>query len=280
MDSAYYNGHYAETDKIRIPLSDRAVYFGDGIYDAAIGRAGEIYLEEEHLNRFFENAERLNLKTDVDRAALSNILKTVAENSGYARYFLYFQLTRNAHTRTHAYPSDARSNLLVTATELKSATRGGVKLITVPDLRHHLCNVKTLNLIPSVMASRRAAECGCDEAIFIRDGIVTECAHSNLLIVKEGAIYTHPTDNLILPGITRARIEKICKCLTIPFYEKRFGVEELYSADEVIISSTSKFSVKATHIDGIKLAENGTYISSRLRNELLLDFNGKSMLKF
>ena len=280
MDAAYYNGIFDDTDKIRIPLSDRAVYFGDGIYDAAIGRDGFIYLEQEHLNRFFKNAERLGLKINFSRGELSDVLHKVAENSGYGQYFLYFQLTRNLKKRLHAYPDGCDSNLLVIATKLEIATRGEVKLICVPDLRHHFCDVKTLNLLPSVMAARRAAESGCEEAVFVRDGVVTECAHSNLLIVKDGTLYTHPTDNLILPGVTRARILQLCTEMKIPFQEVRFGVKELYGADEVIISSTSKLCMRATHIDGVKLPEKGGNIACRLRDALKLDFLGNSVLNF
>ena len=251
MSIAYYNGDFAKLTEIRIPLSDRAVFFGDGIYDAAIGRDGYIYLEKEHLERFYSNAKRLNIPVILTRDELSSLLHTLIEKNGYEYYFIYFQLTRRSDERIHAYPDSSASNLLITVKRhtLPSPDRA-LSLISSPDIRYRMCDIKTLNLLPAVIASKKAVENGCDEAVFVKDGTVTECAHSNISIVKGDTVYTHPNGPFILPGITRTRMLYICKELKIQYAEKPFSYEEMLLSDEILITSTTKLCLRANKIDG------------------------------
>ena len=119
------------------------------------------------------------------------------------------------------------------------------------DHRFNLCNIKTLNLIPSVLANQRAAERGCDEAVLHRGSRVTECAHSNISILKDGVLRTAPTDELILPGITRKHLLALAKEHGIPTLEEPFSMVELMNADEVIVTSSSALCMKVETIDGI-----------------------------
>ena len=273
MSISYYNGEFSEYEKVRIPLSDRVVFFGDGIYDAAIGRGGKIYLEEAHINRFFDNAKRLNIPLNITKSELSNILKSTISVNNMEQYFVYFQLTRAFEMRTHAYSDTQKSNLLVTVTNHEFPDiRTPMKLITRNDDRYFLCDIKTLNLLPAVMASRAAWEAGCDEAVFIRDGKVTECAHSNISIVKDGVIYTHPKSNLILPGITRERMLFICRRDGIPYVERPFERDELFMADEVILSSTTKLVSPVSHIDGIAIGKGENKLTKTLLSALRDEF--------
>jgi len=273
MSISYYNGEFSEYEKVRIPLSDRAVFFGDGIYDAAIGRGGKIYLEEAHINRFFDNAKRLNIPLNITKTELSNILKSTISVNKMEQYFVYFQLTRAFEMRTHAYSDTQKSNLLVTVTNHEFPDiRTPLKLITRNDDRYFLCDIKTLNLLPAVMASRAAWEAGCDEAVFIRDGKVTECAHSNISIVKDGVIYTHPKSNLILPGITRERMLFICRRDGIPYVERPFERDELFMADEVILSSTTKLVSPVSYIDGIAIGKGENKLAKTLLSALRDEF--------
>ena len=254
MSIAYYNGSFSEFNEVRIPLSDRCIFFGDGIYDAAIGRGGGIYLEKEHIDRFFDNAGRINIKISKTKEELSSLLREVINRSGVKQYFLYFQLSRTSGERTHSYPEDSGSSLLITLKphELPDASKR-VDLITADDMRYRMCNVKTLNLLPAVLASKKAEECGCEEAVFIRDGILTECAHSNIFIIKEGIAYTHPEVPHILPGITRRRVLYLCERLGIECREQKFSKEELLSADEILVTSTTKLCVRTGKIDKFRV---------------------------
>ena len=114
-----------------------------------------------------------------------------------------------------------------------------------------MCEVKTLNLIPNVLANERAKECGADEAVFVRNGLVTEGSHTNVHILKDGVLYTHPTDRYILPGVTRAILLGLCKGCSIPVSEQAFAKDALFSADEVLITSSTLGVRRAETIDGI-----------------------------
>jgi D-alanine transaminase len=124
-----------------------------------------------------------------------------------------------------------------------------LKLITYPDIRYELCNVKTLNLLPNVLASQRAFEKGCDEVAFHRNGTVTECAHNNISILKDGVFRTHPLTNHILPGTTRRHLIQHCGELGIPVDETAFTVDELFAADEVIVTSIGSLCNPVSEID-------------------------------
>lgn len=273
MSIAYYNGELSEIENVKISLSDRAIFFGDGIYDAAIGKGGKIYLEKEHIDRFFTNAERLNIPISMSKNELSNALKATVSANIFEQYFVYFQLSRVAAERTHAYPPSQKSNLLITVKkhELPPPEKQ-LKLITRPDNRYYLCDVKTLNLLPAVLASTEAEADGCDEAVFLRDGKVTECAHSNISIIKNGVLFTHPKSNLILPGITRERMLCLCRRMDIPFTERPFTKAELLDADEVLISSTTKLLLTASHIDGNCVGGGAKKLSENLISAMRMDF--------
>ena len=124
------------------------------------------------------------------------------------------------------------------------------KLISMEDTRFYHCNVKTLNLIPSVLASQRAKEAGCQETVFHRGDLVTECAHSNVSIIKDGKFITHQLDNLVLPGITRKHLIEICKEKGIPVEERDYTMDDLRAADEIIVSSSGALCMPACELDG------------------------------
>ena len=250
MDFAYYNGRFAEYGEITVPLSDRALFFGDGVYDAMVGRGEKIFLIDEHIERLYKNAKRLGISPPLSREELCRILVEVILRSGLSAYFLYVQFSRDKSRRTHS-AAGAKTNLLITATDWSlPSPEKKLSLITVRDLRYEYCDIKTVNLLPAVLASTKAEEAGADEAVFHRGEIVTECAHSNISILKNGTLITHPESSHILPGITRRHLIDCAHSLGIPVCERAFTLEELFSADEVIVSSTTKLLLSAESIDG------------------------------
>lgn len=273
MSIAYYNGAFAEYERIAIPLCDRSVYFGDAIYDAAIGRGGRIYLEDMHISRFMKNAERLGINLTLGRDGISDVLHEVIRKNDLDFYFIYFQLSRTASERRHAFKDGDGASLLVTIREhtLPDAD-ARLKLITERDIRHRMCDVKTTCLLPAALASRRAESEGCDEAVLLRDGIVTECAHSNIAIVKNGVLLTHPNSPYILPGITRERLLFYCERLNIPYKEEPFAKDELYSADEILVTSTTKLALLASEIDKIPLEIKKNSLGETLISALRDDY--------
>ena len=263
--NAFYNGIYCNKKDVKISLFDRAVFFGDGIYDAAIGRNGKVFMLDEHIERFLNNAKAVGIPFSQGEKELREILLRLTSVSKSECYFLYFQLSRYSKERSHSYEETSKSNLLVTITpiEIPKQTKA-LSLTIAEDLRHHFCNIKTLNLLPAVLASHAAEKSHFDETVLVRDGIVTECAHSNVHIVKNSELITHPLDNLILPGISRMHLLSVCKREGIKVSERKFGIEELFNADEVIVTSTSKLAMRVKRVESVVFNLQENSIADRL----------------
>ena len=242
---AYYNGSFDLFENIRIPLSDRAVFFGDGVYDAALGAGDKIFLLDRHIERFLGNAARLKINTDLTADRLREILYSVVKKCNLDCFFLYFQLSRALPERIHSNLASRKSNLLVTVKETKVPNPTPMRLHVMEDLRYYYCDIKTLNLLPQTLYASEAESRGYDECVLHRFNVVTECSHSNVSIIKDGVLYTHPKSRLILPGITRDCMLALCEREGIPFKEVPFSLKELYEADDIIVTSTSRLACPA-----------------------------------
>lgn len=247
----YYNGTIAPIEELMIPALDRAVYFGDGCYEAVLTVKGKIYAEDDHINRFFSSLKQLKINPawtkDELRAILEDLVPRLDSDIGK----LYWQASRGTAPRGHAFPDDAKANLLVFLNpgELPDFHKE-IKLVSVEDNRFEICNIKTLNLIPSVLATDVAMKAGCDEAVLHRGEIVTECAHSNISIIKDGRLITHPADNFILPGTVRKHMLDICYNESIPIIERPFTLDELRGCDEAIVSASFSAIRRVKALDG------------------------------
>ncbi len=230
-EDTYFNGKFGRREEITIPLSDRSLYFGDAVYDAAIGKNRKIFCLAEHIDRLYRSARKVGIVPRVEKEELSRLLSVMTEECD-APFFLYFQFSRSAQgARSHAYPDDAGCNLLILRDPIAPPDcKVPISLITAEDLRYAYCDVKTVNLLPAVLASKRAAMAGADETVFHRGAVVTECAHSNIAILKDGVLLTHPLDCRILGGISRRHL--------------------LAAADEILVTSASKICRRAARLDG------------------------------
>ncbi len=269
----YYNGRYGPLEEMTVPMNDRASWFGDGVYDAGPCRNYHIFALDEHVDRFFRNAAALEIEMPVGKQELKDILCRLVREMDDGSLFVYYQVTRGTGVRRHVF-TEGPGNLWITLTPASiSDGRESVRLITMEDTRFFHCNIKTLNLIPSVVASQRAKEAGCMETVFYRPGgRVTECAHSNVHILRGGTLYTAPTDNLILPGIARAHLLRACAALDIPYREEAFSLDELFAADEVLVTSSSNLCLHAEQIDGKAVGMKDAALYERLRKYLLDEF--------
>ena len=270
----YYNGEIAEIDKMRVPMNDRASYFGDGVYEAALAANGIIFTLNEHIDRLFRSASMLEIEVPFSKDELAKILSSLVKKVDGSMHFVYWQLSRGTADRTHAFPENAKPNLWVTVKPWVMPDLGQKsKLITVEDTRFFHCNIKTLNLIPNIMASEKAKKAGAKEAVFHRGENVTECSHSNVHILNDGVLRTAPADNLILAGITRAHVLGCCEKLGIKTIEKSFTVSDMMAADEVIVSSTSSFCTAANFIDGIPVGGKDPALFKKIQDFLVNEFN-------
>lgn len=268
----YYNGQIGELEEMKIPMLDRGAYFGDGVYDATMCAGYHIHNLEEHLDRFYRSASLLNITVPCEKDALRTLLCALVHKLDDPDQFVYWQVTRGTALRRHAFP-DCPANLWVMLTPEKPVSLTQTyRLISAADTRFLHCNIKTLNLIPSVIAYEQAVSRGCDEAVFHRDGIVTECAHSNIHILKNGVFYTHPADCHILAGIARAHLIKMCGTLDIPVIEQPFSLDTLRQADEIIVSSSGDFCMRACELDGKPIGGKDPVRLKKLQDAIWQEF--------
>jgi D-alanine transaminase len=269
----YYNGETGLIEEMRVPMTDRACFFGDGVYDTALSHNGVIFALDEHIDRFFRSAGLLEITPPFSKGELAGLLNRLNGKVDGPTKFVYWQVSRGTALREHAFAPGIQANLWVTVepTELQD-TRKPVRLITVEDTRFLHCNIKTLNLIPNVLAAEKARQKGAAEAVFHRGDRVTECAHSNVHIIKNGVFQTPPADNLILGGITRAHLLVMCRKLGIPTKEEPFTVAELFDADEVIVAACTSFCLSASHIDGKPVGGRAPVLLKKLQDGMLAEF--------
>lgn len=250
---AYYNGVFTPYDAAAIPLSDRSIFFGDAVYDVVVGRGKSLYQFDEHIERILRNAASIGLDRLPTKKAIAEAADTLLELASADEFMLYVQLSSDAARRAHSR-GGKNVNLLMTVTECKLPTDlCDIRAITLPDMRHRFCDLKTTGLLPAVLSVEEAKRRGADIAIFHREGTVTECSYANVALLKDGTVVTHPLDRDILPGITQDNLERGCEVLGIAHESRTFTVEELYSADAVMISSTTKLIKICTELDGVTL---------------------------
>lgn len=264
---AYYNGRTSLIEEMMVPMNDRACYFGDGVYDAtmAIGHVPMHF--DDHIERIYNSARLIDIEIPMEKAEMKRLLQSLIDQVEGDSLFVYWQVTRGVGMRSHPY-SGAKGAPSLWAWVRPSAMRdpyGAYKCITMEDTRFLHCNIKTINLLPAVIANQRAMEAGCDETIFHRGDRVTECSHSNVHMIKDGVLHTAPCDNLILPGIVRKHILAICAEQGIPVVEEPFTVQQMMEADEVFFSSSSALTCRVREIDGkaVGMRDEATFAKIR-----------------
>ena len=274
----YYNGKYDLIENMSVPMNDRACFFGDGIFEVAYVRNYKIYALDEHMNRMYESAKILGYNVPLTKEEFSTLLYELSSKVDSDEQLIYWQLSRGTELRSHAPQSELTANVWVTIREKKMIPPyTQLKLITFPDTRFFHCNMKTLNLLPTVMASIAAKEAGADEAIFYRGDKVTECAHSNICIIRDdGVIQTAPVDNMILPGVTRAHMVKSCEELGIPCLEEHFTLEEMMNAAEVVVITSGTQFRPVGEIDGKAVGGRAPQILKKMQDKLYGDFLEKT----
>ena len=269
----YYNGAYGPIEEMSVPMNDRVCWFGDGVYDAGPCRNYHIFAIDEHIDRFFRSAEALDIRMPMEKAGMKALLQDLVLKLDTGDLFVYYQVTRGTAMRSHDYEPAPGNLWVMIRPAVQSGFHDRIRLITMEDTRYFHCNIKTLNLIPNVMASQKAKLAGCQETVFYRPGgRVTECAHSNVSIIQDGVLRTAPCDNLILPGIARAHLLRKWKELSLPVREEAFSLEELFAADEVLVTSSSKLVCFANEIDGRPVGGKQPQLCDRILDALIDEY--------
>jgi D-alanine transaminase len=249
----YLNGKFVPKNEALISPEDRGFNFADGIYEVIKYYNGKAFRYADHLDRLTRSLREVSICFD-ECEQLEAMLQELLVRNGLAdkEAGVYLQITRGSQTRIHRFPDNITPTVYATAFPFASKwdqLKNGVKVITTEDIRWLRCDIKSVSLLPNVMAAQKAYEQGAIEAIFIRNGVVTEGSHSSFLAVKDGTIYTHPDSNLVLPGITKIVIREICRKMNIPLVEEGFAASELASMDEMMIVGTGSEVTPVVQID-------------------------------
>lgn len=243
-----------EREEVRIDFEDRGYQFGDGVYEVVRFYNHTYFCLDEHVDRFFSSAEKIEMRVPHSKDEIKDLLLELLKESEINTGNVYIQMTRgNASPRNHTYPSqDIRPLLTGSITVAERNTlqlQSGMKTIIQDDIRWLKCDIKMISLLGNIMLKHEAHKQNANEAILHRDNIVTECSSSNVAIVKNGTIYTHPDGNLILPGITKLVWIACAKQLNIPVIEEPFTTDDLLNADEVFCSSTTMEVMPVNQVD-------------------------------
>jgi len=259
MTTVYFNGNYLPKDQVRISPDERGFLFGDGIYEVVRTYGGRLFALDAHLARLRFGVCELGINgVDVNALgdAAAELLRRNDLTSGDAT--VYFQVTRGAAPRTHHFPDPP-----VPPTVYLQAARftpkldpaKGISAITVPDMRWARCDIKTIQLLPNVLANQQARAAGVGDALFVRDGVLLEGSHSALFFVFGEEVRTAPKNNYILPSITREILLEICRSSAIPARETPVFVTDLPRATEAFIAGTTTEVMPVVRIDGRPLGD-------------------------
>jgi D-alanine transaminase len=253
---AYVNGRYRPLRDAAVAVEDRGYQFADGVYEVVKALRGRLCDLDRHLDRLQRSLAAIDIREPMPRRALISVIEETLRRNRLASALVYLQITRGIAPRNHVFPKRARPSLVVTARRPafpgEREREEGVGVITQPDLRWGRCDIKSISLLPNVLARQSAAAAGCREAWLIdRDGMVTEGSASNAYIVDgEGRLITHPLGERILGGVTRSVVLELARAEGIEVVEQPFSLEEALQAREAALSSTSSWLLPVTSIDG------------------------------
>ncbi|GGJ88195.1 D-alanine aminotransferase [Lentibacillus kapialis] len=249
----------ANRDSLTYPFEERGLQFGDGVYEVIRIYQGSYYLISEHVNRLFRSAEAIRIELPFSKQEITNLLHDLLiQNEMTSDGIVYLQATRGSAPRSHAFPADTPANVYAYIRDMPRKTEylaNGASTITLPDTRWMNCYIKSLNLLPNVLAKQEAQENEAYEAILEHEGKVTEGSSSNVFLVKGGKIYTHPATNSILHGCVRMRIEQFASDLDIAFIEQPFSAADIADADELFLSSSTSEVMPIIEVDGKEVAD-------------------------
>lgn len=266
INAAYYNGRITTIDEMTIPINDRAIYFGDGVYEAAYLKNRKILALADHIERFYSSCRLLKIDFTMEKSKLAEILTSLtalldSDDDG----IIYWQASRGTAPRNHLFPENTTPNLLAyVKNKPLPDTTTPIKIISLEDKRYGYCHIKTLNLVPNILAMQEAYEKGCDEAVLHINGNVTECAHSSIYIIKDGVLITAPLSDNILPGTVRKQLLQICRELAIPYVETGFTLSDIHAADEVFITSATALIRRVCELDGRPVGGHASEILAKL----------------
>lgn len=280
---AYLNGRYLPRAQARVRAEDRGYMFGDGVYEVIPVHGGKLVAADRHFERLGRSLGELRIAWPMPRAALEIVAREVIARNGIQQGGLYIQVTRGVAPRDHKFPKNVAPGLFISAKRTKplpvALLRDGAPVITVRDQRWGRCDIKSLNLLPNVLAKQAAAEQGAHEAWLIdADGNVTEGSSTSAWIVTEaGVLATRPNGAEILPGVTRAIVVDVARELGLKLELRPFSLEEARRAREAFLTSTNNHVLPITRIDGRAVGDGKPGPTAQRLHAAYLQATGRSV---
>lgn len=256
MEQVYLNGEFLGKEEARISVDDRGFLFGDGVYEVTPFYGGVPFRLPRHLDRMRRGLATLQIQ--VDLGTVEAIHRNLAERNAFDTVemaIVYIQVTRGVASRTHHFPDPPPSpSVYAYARRFQRPDPGewreGYSAVTVPDLRWARADLKTVQLLPNVMAQQAAREAGAADALLVRDGLALEGALSNLFVVFEDRVATHPLSNQVLPGITREAVLEVARTRGIPVEERPIPMTEIADATELFFTGATTEVRPTVRVDG------------------------------
>lgn len=276
---AYVNGRYVDHREASVHIEDRGYQLADGVYEVVGVRDGKLIDETPHIDRLDRSLKELRIGWPVSRNTIGFILRELMRRNRLRDGLVYIQVTRGVARRDHGFPTMPVKPALVMTTKatkhIVADPGAGVAVKSMPDIRWERCDIKTVALLPNVLAKQAAREAGAYEAWLVDDkGCVTEGASTNAWIVTdEGELVTRQTDNGILSGITRQTLKSICNSLQLKFVERPFTLDEAKKAKEAFVTSATSFVTPVVKIDGDKVGDGKVGATARRLREEYVRFS-------
>lgn len=255
----YLNGEFLPLDEARVPVLDRGFIFGDGVYDVLTVYGGRLFRAEDHLARLDRSLAKIGIENPYGTDEWLAICARLVAMQPVSDQIVYIQVTRGVARRAHAFPKGITPTVFAMANPLPAMPPAmrerGVACVTMPDERWLHCDIKSTSLLGNVLAAENAARHGAIETIQFRDGLLTEASASNVWIVKDGTLLGPRKNHLVLEGIRYDLYEDLCREDGIPYVLRDITCDEVFAADEVLLSSAVKEVLPVVSIDGKQIGD-------------------------
>lgn len=279
----FLNGDYLPADQAKISIFDRAVNFGDAIYEVAGVLDGKLIDFEHHMQRYANSLEKLQITSPLSQQQILEAFRQLVERNQLDEGLVYMQVTRGVAERDFIWPDDIEPNVFMFTQSKESveneAAESGITLASTDDIRWARRDIKSVNLLAQVLAKKVAADAGAYEALMVdADGFVTECGSTSFFIVKGDLILTRPLSNDILPGVTRRAVVALCTKHDLRLVENRFTLEEALNADEAFISGASSYVLPVVKIDDRQISGGKPGDLTRKLRQIYIDHARASLV--
>ncbi|MCP4877732.1 MAG: D-amino-acid transaminase [Gammaproteobacteria bacterium] len=279
----FLNGEYLPEHEAKISIFDRAVNFGDAIYEVAGVLDGKLVDFEHHMQRYLNSLEQLSIKSPLSQQQILHAFRKLVELNQLDEGLVYMQVTRGVAERDFVWSGDIKPNVFM-FTQVKDAIENnaaetGITLASTVDIRWARRDIKSVNLLAQVLAKKAAHDAGAYEALMIdAEGFVTECGSTSFFMVRDDQVLTRPLSNDILPGVTRRAVLGLCDAHGLRLLERKFTLDDALGADEAFISGASSYVLPVVKIDDQKInAGNPGEYYRRLR-EIYIEYARSSLV--